>query len=96
MSSYNRIVTKECNQDTNGTVKCEGCIKSFKANPLFSKSNLELIWNLNALMEAKNLNRNQETYEIQILGNLNSTLLNPIYQNLQFPLINVNLKFSFN
>lgn len=88
-SAYNRVVIKECSTHSNGTKMCHGCNIAFKTNPLFSKYISEVYWGLNVNMETKNLNFQNEFYDIDILSNKDLIASKPSFAQLSLPQIRV-------
>jgi hypothetical protein len=84
-TKFDRIVVKECNPNSNGASGCDGCGKFFSKNPSFSQSSNKIIWRLTANMESKNLNYQNEMFEIVIKSNKNSTNLRPFWANVMLP-----------
>ena len=93
-NSYNRIVIKECNKNSNGDFNCNGCNQKFFRNSTISTENSEIFWNLVSNMESTNLNRNYETYDIDLLSNKNSTSLGSLWTSLKLPSLKV-LRYNF-
>ena len=90
LNSYNRVVIKECNKNTNGDFNCNGCNQKFLRNSTMSGAeNSEVLWNIVSNMESRNLNRNDESYDIAILSNQNSSSLSSLWTNLKLPSIKV-------
>lgn len=94
LKSYNRIVVKECNKNSNGDFNCNGCNQKFFRNSTISTENSEIFWNLVSNMESSNLNRNYETYDIDLLSNKNSTSLGSLWTSLKLPSLKV-FRYSF-
>ena len=89
-NGFNRVVTKECIEQSNGARSCDSCNKSYKKETNILKDDDRVQeWDLNVNMESKNLNNQNEAYEIEIKTNNNSINLRPIYKNLIVPTLNV-------
>ena len=88
-SKYDRVVVKECNPNSNGVNSCDGCGKLLAKNPSFSRTNNKVSWNIAVNMESKNLNYQNETFEIEIKSNKDSIYLRSFWANIQLPKITV-------
>jgi hypothetical protein len=88
-NKFDRVVVKECNPNSNGASGCDGCGKLFSKNPSFSPTSNKITWKVAVNMESKNLNYQNEDFEIEIKSNKNNPYLRPFWANVNLPNITV-------
>lgn len=78
--SNDRIVIRECSQNSKGAYVCNPSDKSLKPISNWTVTDGEIIWDIGVTVESKNMHYKNETFQLELTNNFDSTH-NSIFNN---------------